>query len=139
MKSLENATNFFKNCESGKGWEVCNEYVQGNGRFECQAGPFAEVNEIKAYVESMAGLTGTTMPGSSFEIHAAALDESTDTVLVFATFIGTHSGDGGPIPPTGKTTRSHYVFAMKMDDQDKVESIIKVWNSNWAFSELGWM
>jgi hypothetical protein len=139
MKSLENATNFFKNCESGKGWEACKDYVQGSGRFDCQAGPFAEVKEIKAYVESMAGLAGTTMPGSSFEIHASALDESSDTVLVFATFIGTHSGDGGPIPPTGKTTRSHYVFAMKMDDQDKVESITKVWNSNWAFAELGWM
>jgi hypothetical protein len=139
MKSLENARNFFRNCESGKGWDACKDYVQGNGKFDCQSEPFAEVKEIKDYTEAMAGLANATMPGSSFEIHASALDENTNTVLVFATFIGTHSGEGGPIPPTNKTTNSHYVFAMQMNDQDLVQSMTKIWNSSWAFKELGWM
>ena len=139
MSSLENAKNFFSNCESGKGWEACKEYVKGNGSFNCQAAPFAEVTEIKDYVESMAGLANVTMPGSGFEIHSSALDQDTNTVLVFATFTGTHSGDGGPIPPTNKTTDSHYVFAMKMTDAGQVESVTKIWNSSWAFRELGWM
>ncbi len=139
MNLLENAIEFFQNCESAKGWEACKEYVQGNGQFSCQAEPLAEVNEIKDYVEWMAGLGNTALAGSSFEIHASALDEAAKTALVFATFTATHSGEGGPVPPTNKTAKSHYVFALKMNDQGLIESATKIWNSSWALKGLGWM
>ena len=139
MNTLENAIRFFENCESGKGWEACKDYVEGKGKFTAQSEPFADLKEIKEYVDQMAGLAQVTMPGCSFEIHASAFDESTGTALVFATFTGTHSGDGGPVPPTNKTTNSHYVFALKMNGQGKVESLTKIWNSSWAFREIGWM
>ena len=139
MNALENATQFFHNCESGKGWDACASLVEGNGIFESQSEPLAEVNQIKDYADWMAGLCKVTMPDAGFDIHASSYDEANNTAIFFATFKGTHSGDGGPIPPTQKSASSHYVFAVKMNEQGKVEKVTKVWNSSWALRQLGWM
>jgi len=138
MNSFENAKSFFHNCESGKGWGSCKDYVEENALFEAQSAAFADVDKVRVYADAMAGLANVTMPGSSYKIHSSAFDEETNTALFFATFTGTHSGDGGPIPPTNKTTNSHYVYALKMNEEGKVESMTKIWNSPWAFRELGW-
>jgi len=53
-----------------------------------------------------------------------------------AVFSGTHTGEGGP-PPTGKSTRSDYVYSMEFDG-DKIRHMTKIWNSGWALKELGW-
>ncbi|PTL98795.1 MAG: hypothetical protein DA407_17395 [Bacteroidetes bacterium] len=139
MNSFKNAQSFFHNCESAKGWEACKAYVSENAKFNAQSEPLAEVTDVKDYVEWMAGLGTVTMPGCSYSISASAYDESKNTAIFFATFTGTHSGDGGPIPPTNKTTNTHYVYALKMNDDGKVESMTKIWNSSWALRELGWM
>ena len=139
MNSFKNAQSFFHNCESAKGWEACKAYVAENAKFNAQSEPLAEVTVVKDYVEWMAGLGTVTMPGCSYSISASAYDESKNTAIFFATFTGTHSGDGGPIPPTNKTTNTHYVYALKMNDDGKVESMTKIWNSSWALRELGWM
>jgi hypothetical protein len=139
MSSFENANFFFHNCESSKGWDFCKEFVANNANFIAQCEPLAEVTDVKTYVDWMEGLGTTTMPGCRYEIHASAFDESTQTALFFATFIGTHSGEGGPVPPTNKTTHSHYVYTLKMNGEGKVERVTKIWNSSWALRELGWM
>ena len=139
MNSFKNAESFFHNCESGKGWEACKSYVSDNARFMAQSEPLIEVEDIKSYVEWMAGLATITMPGCSYELHTSAFDEANKTAIFYATFKGTHSGEGGPIPPTNQTTNSHYVYVLKMNDEDKVESMTKIWNSSWALRELGWM
>jgi hypothetical protein len=139
MNSFENASAFFHNCESAKGWEACKDYVAEKAKFNAQCEPLIEVTAIKDYVEWMAGLGTITMPSCSYELHASAYDEGNNTALFFATFTGTHSGEGGPIPPTNKTTNSHYVYSLKMNDEGKVESMTKIWNSSWALGELGWM
>ena len=139
MNSFENAKSFFHNCESAKGWESCKNYVSENAKFNAQSEPLVEVTSVKAYVDWMAGLGSITMPGCSYEINASSYDEDNNTAIFFATFTGTHSGEGGPIPPTNKTTNSEYVYAIRMNDNGKVESMTKVWNSSWALRELGWM
>ena len=139
MDLLENASKFFHNCESAKGWEACKDYVAEKAKFNAQSEPLVEVITVKDYVDWMAGLGAITMPGSSYEINASAYDKGKKTALFFATFTGTHSGDGGPIPPTNKTTNSHYVYALKMNDDGKIESMTKIWNASWALRELGWM
>jgi len=139
MDLLKNAEKFFHNCESAKGWESCKDYVAENAKFNAQSEPLAEITAVKDYVDWMEGLGGITMPGCSYEMNASAIDEGKNTAIFFATFIGTHSGEGGPIPPTNKTTNSHYVFALKMNNEGKIESMTKIWNSSWALRELGWM
>lgn len=139
MKSFENAKTFFDNCETAKGWDACKNYVADGASFSVQSEAMVDIKTVKGYVEAMAGLGGITMPGSSYTLNASAFDEATNTAIIFATFVGTHSGEGGPVPPTNKTTHSHYVFVMTMNEAGKVENITKIWNSSWAFKELGWM
>jgi hypothetical protein len=139
MNSFQNATTFFHNCESAKGWEACKDYVADNAKFNAQSEPLAEITAVKDYVDWMTGLGTITMPGCSYEIEAAAYDEENNTALFFATFKGTHSGKGGPVPPTNKTTYSHYLYSLKMDGDGKIASMTKIWNASWALRELGWM
>ena len=43
---------------------------------------------------------------------------------------------GGP-PPTGKSTRSDYVYSMEFDGP-RIRHMTKIWNAGWAMKELGW-
>ena len=138
MSSFTNAEKFFHACESMKGWSACKDYVADNASFNCQAGPLVEVTTVEAYSDWMAGFKAVA-PNGSYEIHASSFDESTNTALFFATFSGTHTGDAGPVPPTNKTTNSHYVYAMQMNDEGKIANMTKIWNAAWAFKEIGWM
>jgi hypothetical protein len=87
----------------------------------------------------MAGLIDQPMPSARYELHNSAYDENTRTALFFATFHGKHTGEGGPVPPTNRETHSHYVYALTMNNDDKVERMVKVWNAPWAMKELGWV
>ena len=139
MKAIENATTFFHNCETAKGWEACKNYAAQNAKFNAQSEPLADVTKLEDYVNLMQGIVTVTMPGCSYKVHSSAYDETNNTVIFFATFTGTHSGDGGPIPPSNKTMNTDYVYVIKMNHEDKVESLTKIWNSSWAFRELGWI
>ncbi|WP_215223679.1 hypothetical protein [Echinicola shivajiensis] len=139
MKAFENAKTFFHNCESAKGWEACKSYVAENAKFNAQSEALNDITKVQDYVNWVEHLSNITMPGSTYNLHASAYDESNSTALFFSTFTGKHSGDGGPIAPTNKTTNSEYVYALKMNGEGKVESMTKIWNSSWAMRELGWM
>ena len=51
---------------------------------------------------------------------------------------GTHTGPGGPCPPTGKRVKSDYVYVMEFDG-DKIRHMTKIWHAGWAMKELGWI
>ena len=71
-------------------------------------------------------------------VHTSSYDEARRTATFFATYHAVHSGDGGPVPPTHKQTHSHYVYALTMSANGKVEHMVKIWNAGWAMRELGW-
>jgi hypothetical protein len=52
-------------------------------------------------------------------------------------FTGTHTGSGGPVPPTGRRVSSDYVYVMEFDG-GKISHMTKIWNAGWAMKELGW-
>jgi hypothetical protein len=87
----------------------------------------------------MAGFANVTAPGCRYDLHTSGFDADNNTAFFFATFIGTHSGDGGPVPPTNKETRSHYVYTLTMNAEGKVEKMVKIWNASFALRQLGWM
>ena len=66
-----------------------------------------------------------------------AIDQERNNVAVYAVFSGTHSGEGGPMPPTGKSTSTDYVYVMDFKD-GKISQMTKIWNSGLAMKDLGW-
>ncbi len=137
MTAFETAKKFFDACESAKGWTGCGRYVADDATFVAQASAMTGIDTVEAYCEWNVGFA-VTAPGASWDVHASAFDESTRTAIFFATYHAKHTGEGGPVPPTQKETNTHYVYALVMDDDDKVQRMTKIWNSSWAFREFGW-
>ncbi len=136
MSSMtETAWAFFTACEEGKGWEVCSAYCTPNATFTSQAEPLADVTTLQQYTEWMKGLL-TVLTDGSYEVKSFATDAERNNVCAYATFTGTHLA-GGPVPPTGKTVRSDYVYVMQFQS-DKIAHMTKIWNSGMALKELGW-
>jgi len=138
MTAFENATRFFEACEAPAGWAGCAQYVADNATFNAQSEPLADIDSVEDYCEWMKAFGTITAPGCSYLLHSSSYDEANRTAMFFATFTGTHSGEGGPVPPTHKTTQSHYVYVLTMNDDDKVADMVKIWNAPWAMQELGW-
>lgn len=139
MTPFETATTFFHACESLKGWEGCHQYAMPNATFSAQSEPIADITTLEGYTDWMKGFGSTTTVGATYDLHSASYDESTKTAIFFGTFNGTHNGDGGPVPPTNKTTHSEYVYILTMNDNGLIERMVKVWNAPWAMKELGWL
>jgi hypothetical protein len=52
-------------------------------------------------------------------------------------FHATHTGAGGPVPPTGRRTSTDYVYVMQFE-ADKIAHMTKIWNAGLALKDLGW-
>lgn len=138
MSRMDVATKFFHACEGLEGSEGCAKYLADGATFEAQSEPLAEITTAAGYCDWMKALGQGPLAGCSYEINASCFDGDSSTALFFATFRGTHRGSGGPVEPTGKSTVSHYVYAITLDDEDKIVRMVKVWNAPWALRELGW-
>jgi len=132
----ETALAFFDACDTGKGWNACSAYCHPDATFAVQAEPLADVKTVEDYANWMKALL-VFVPDGSYEMKAFALDEERSSVSAYAVFSGTHSGEGGPLPPTGKSTRTDYVYVMEFED-GKIKHMTKIWNAGWAIKELGW-
>jgi predicted ester cyclase len=130
------AAQFFEACETGKGWAECSQYCTDDATFTAQAEPLADVKDLQGYTEWMKGLL-VLMPDGSYDLKAFATDDDRASVVAYAVFSGTHTGEGGPVPPTGKSVSSDYVYVMKFDG-DKIAHMTKIWHSGLAMQELGW-
>ena len=136
MSIREIAQKFQEACDDGLGWDVCREWCHDDATFSCQADALNEVNTVEAYAEWMKGLL-IPIPDGRYELKGFAADEERSTVLAFAVFHGTQSGEGGPIPPTGKTCAADYVYAMSFDG-GKISHMTKIWNDGHSLRQLGW-
>ncbi len=136
MSMSETAMAFFDACETGKGWEVCKEWCTDGATFSCQADALAETTTLEGYVEWAKGLL-TPIPDGHYELKGFAVDEERGSVLAFSVFHGTQTGEGGPVPPTGKTVATDYVYAMEFDG-GKLRHMTKIWNDGHSLKQLGW-
>lgn len=132
----ETAKKFFNACETGKGWEGCRAYCAADATFAAQAEPLADVKTLAQYADWMKGMF-TPLPNASYDIKSFATDTERNSVAAYAVFTGKHTGPGGPGAPTGKTTRTDYVYVMQFNG-DKISHMTKIWNSGMALKELGW-
>jgi len=130
------AKEFFEACETGRGWDGCRAYCLPNASFAAQSEPLAEITTLQAYAEWMKGILGF-MPNGRYEVKAFATDPERHSVCAYGVFSATHTGDGGPCPPTGKSTRTDYVYVMEFDG-DKIRHMTKIWNDGITMRQLGW-
>ena len=136
MSMSETAQKFFEACETGKGWSVCKAWCHEGATFSCQANALADTTTLEGYTEWTKGIL-TPLPDGHYELKAFATDPDQDSVVAAAVFHGTHTGDGGPVAPTGKSVVTDYVYEMKFDG-DKIRHMTKVWNDGHALKQLGW-
>jgi predicted ester cyclase len=81
---------------------------------------------LEAYTEWMKGLLTILQDGTA-EVRSFAVDEARNNVAAYGVFRGTHTGEGGPVPPTGKSAEADYVYVMDFDG-DKIRHMTKIWN-----------
>jgi predicted ester cyclase len=138
MSEIKNtAASFFDACETGKGWQVCQKYCHPNATFSAQAGALQNVQTLEAYTEWMKGLF-TPVPDGSYELRSLAVDSERNNVAAYGVFRGTHTGPGGPVPPTGKKVEADYVYVMQFDG-DRIRHMTKIWNDGISMQQLGWV
>ncbi len=130
------AKQFFEACEAGKGWDVCQAYCTPNAAFSALAEPLASTHSLREYCDWMKGLL-VFMPDGRYELKSFATDEERNNVAAYGVFYATHTGEGGPCPPTGKSTKTDYVYVMDFDG-NKIRHMTKIWHSGLAMKELGW-
>lgn len=137
MSEITNvARRFFEACEAGRGWDVCKTYCTPNASFSAQAEPLTSVKTLQAYTDWMKSLL-QFMPDGRYEIRSFATDDDRKNVSAYGVFSATHTGEGGPCMPTGKSTTTDYVYVMEFEG-DKIRHMTKIWNAGWAMKELGW-
>lgn len=127
---------FFAACETGQGWEACKAYCTPDATFSAQAEPLLDVKTLEQYTDWMKAIM-TILPGATYETKSFATDEARNNVAAYAVFHGTHTGPGGPVPPTGKSTSTDYVYVMQFEG-DKIVHVTKIWNAGLALKDLGW-
>jgi len=133
----EIAAKFFEACETGKGWDGCKVYCKPNATFSAQAEPLANVHTLQQYTDWMKAVL-TFIPDGRYELRSFATDDRGKSVCAYGIFSGTHTGEGGPCPPTGKNMKTDYVYVMDFDS-DKIRHMTKIWHSGLAMKALGWV
>ena len=130
------AERFFDACETGQGWTGCQQYCQPDATFSAQAAALAGVTTLEGYTDWMKGLF-TPVPDGRYELRSMAVDDTRNNVSAYGVFRGTHTGDGGPVPPTGKRVEADYVYSMQFDG-DRIRHMTKIWNDGISLKQLGW-
>ena len=130
------AMQFFTACEAGKGWEGCKAYCKPDATFSAQAEPLAKTQTLQQYSEWMKGLMAI-LPDGRYDLKSFATDADRRNVCAYGVFTGTHRGQGGPVPPTGKSTSTDYVYVMEFEGE-KIRHMTKIWHAGLAMKELGW-
>ncbi len=137
MASFTNAAEkFFNACETGKGWEGCSAYCAPDATFSAQASPLSDVKTLAQYTDWMKAIM-TLFPDARYEVKSFATDEKRRSVAAYAVFHATHTGQGGPVPPTGRSMSTDYVYIMEFKD-DKIVHMTKIWNAELAMKQIGW-
>ena len=132
----DTARAFFNACETGKGWDGCQAYCHSDATFAAQAEPLASVRTLREYTDWMKGIM-SVLPDATYAVKSFATDRDRNSVAAYAVFTGTHTGEGGPVAPTGKRTSTDYVYVMEFDE-GRIGRMTKIWNSGYAMTELGW-
>jgi predicted ester cyclase len=133
----DTAVTFLDACETGKGWEGCSAHCHPDATFATQGDTFGSVDSLQVYTEAMKGMVAGPLPDAGYELKALGTDTDRRSVTAFAVFAATHTGEGGPVPPTGKRIATDFVYVMEFDG-DRIRHMTKIWNDGFAMRQAGW-
>ena len=150
VNNLDNAKAFFDASENGQGWVACKCYCAPNAAFRSQAGVFHPPlapepdlgGSLENYVEWMKTFATEVMPNCWVTHVVSVYDAKSSTALFSAAFHGKHTNtpEGATLPqPTNQYCHSDYVYRLHFNAEGKIDSLVKIWNSEWAAKEMGWM
>ena len=137
MSITEVAQAFFTACETGQGWEACHTFCTPDASFAAQAHALDGVTALAAYTDWMKAIVAGVFPGATYSTEFFAADDARQRVAAYGIFRATHTGAGGPQPPTGKSAVTDYVYVMQFSG-GKISHMTKIWNSEDCFKQLGW-
>jgi predicted ester cyclase len=120
----------------GQGMGGCSAFCTPDATFSAQAEPLLEVKTLAQYTDWMKGIL-TVLPDARYEVKSFATDSARNNVAAYGVFHGTHRGQGGPVPPTGRRVSTDYVYVMQFEGS-KIAHMTKIWNAGLALKELGW-
>ena len=129
---------FFNACETGKGWDECKAYCAPDATFRAQAEPLLDVKTLAQYTDWMKAIATMVLPGCRYEVKSFATDSTRNNVAAYGVFHSRHTGQGGPVPPTGRQTSTDYVYVMQFEG-DKIVHMTKIWHAGLAMKDLGWV
>ena len=132
----ETAGQFFTACEDGRGWEACRGFCHPGATFSAQAGALEGIDTLEAYTDWMQGMM-TVIPDGNYELRSLGVDEERNNVSAYGVYRGTHTGQGGPVPPTGRSFEADYVYVMQFEG-DRIRHLTKIWNDGMSLRQLGW-
>ena len=136
MSDMTGAMAFFDACETGQGWAACLQYCTPDATFSAQADALSGIDSLEAYTNWMTDMVAM-MPDARFEMLAVGVDQDRNAIVAAAIFHATHTGEGGPVPPTGKAVSTNYCYVMSLRG-GKIAHMIKIWNDGDALRAAGW-
>lgn len=136
--AFTNAKKIMEALEYIKPWEDIADLLVEDCPHICQADMMKDITTVKQLHDWKVNFNENVAPGCKPIVHNLVWDAPKKTALKFSTYVATHTGDGGPVPATNKTTNTHYVFICEMNDENKCICLTKVWNDDYCKKEIGW-
>jgi predicted ester cyclase len=131
------AKDFHQACTSGQGWHACQPYCTPDATFEHEGTMFADIQSVEGYAAFIQSVF-TPVPDFRHEVLAVAVDRALERVLVHYRISGTHTGEGLPVPPTGKSMVSDCVLVLHFEGE-RIRHVQKVWNDHEMMKQVGWV
>eukprot|EP00937_MAST-01D_sp_MAST-1D-sp2_P007696 g7696.t1 len=134
----DTARELFHLLESGQGGpEIVNGYcVEGGAQFSCLALPqFSTVEDFCIYKQAIATQVA---PDAKVELLHLATNE--EEVMLMAQMTATHTGLGGPSPPSNPAKRMavQYSYVMHFDMANKLTELKMVFDICTMYRAWGW-
>ena len=138
MNTIESiATSFHHTCMTGKGWQECQQYCTPDASFTHEGEMFADIHTIEQYAAFMQRAF-TPVPDFRHEVLSVGVDQRQQRVLIHYLIRGTHTGEGLPVPPTGKSFATSCFLVLHFEGE-RIQHAAKVWNDHDMQKQAGWI
>jgi len=133
------AERLLRHVKPGQGWESWQPFCHPDAGLR-KVGTSSVGMEVHESLPEFADSTKVLLalfPDLREELSSLAIDEEQNTAIAYVVAKGTHTGEGGPVPPTGKSFEVDVVYVMRFDG-DRLRHLTVVMNDLVVDRQLGW-